>query len=134
MVYFLFFFIFARVNAQQKNPRLYSVNVSNSWKEFVVKSVAPIPEEIHDGKQARQIAHEAALAQAREALLTAVLSQKTQSGRTLSVAEVPSLELQSHIRTLVSQALIKEVQYTDKRCTLWLELTKKPLKKILKEN
>jgi hypothetical protein len=108
--------------------------VSESWTAIKVKSVVPYPPELTDEAQARRLSEEAALTQARDALLTRVLLKTTKSKRPLSTAEIPSLELQKQIRDMVNETPVVKTLHVDQTCTLWLRLPKKQLKRILKTN
>lgn len=100
----------------------------------MVTSKAPYPMDIKDETQARNLSQEAAITNARAALLTNILTIKAKSGRPLSVAEVPSLDIQKEIRDLVNEAPIKKTKFEKETCFIVLEFDKGKLKKILHNN
>ncbi len=108
--------------------------VSEGLNSIVVTTVAPIPQEIENVTQAQALAREAAIGLGQREILNYILQKKTKSEKLLSVAEVPSLQLQDEIRGLVQGAIVKKTHWTNDECRVTLEIDKRHLKDILKKN
>ncbi len=119
-------------SAEEKKDNPVIINEGSRVIE--VRSTAPIPEEITNETQASALSREAAITQGQAELLTYVLNKKTRSGKTLAEAEIPSLDLQGKIRTLIREVRIKKSTWKDKKCTVFLQMNKKPLKTLLKSS
>jgi hypothetical protein len=108
--------------------------VKEGFGDLRVTAEAPLPEEVDNESQARALSKEAATARGQTALLKYVLAKKTHSKKLLSEAEIPSLELQDHIRGYVKGARIVRTQWLPKSCRVSLILDKKYLNEILSKN
>lgn len=119
---------FCLVHADEKFP------VHEGWSALRVKTTAPIPSEVSNVTQARALSREAAVVMGQDALLTYVLKKKTHSKKTLAVAEVPSLELQQKIRATIKGVRVIRTQWINNECRVTLELPKRHIKAILRNN
>lgn len=116
------------LSAQEK------VSVHESPFNIWANASAPIPSEVSNETQARALSRDAAIMMAQDALLHHVLQKKTSSGRPLSVAEVPSLELQQKIRETIKGAQVSKTQWLRKECRVTLEISKSRIRPFLKRN
>lgn len=99
-----------------------------------MRAEAPIPEEISNPTQARALSRDAAVSMGQEALLRYVLSKRARSGKPLSEAEIPSLELQNRIRGMIVGVKVGKTRWDNDSCTVDLVLPKSELKNILRRN
>jgi hypothetical protein len=101
--------------------------------EIVARAVASYPSEVKDETQASMLACQGATANAQAAILDRILMKQTPSGKTLAEAEVPNIELQRHVRTMVSSAQVIQTSVHDKACAVTIAISKPELRAILKE-
>lgn len=108
--------------------------VHEGWGSLQVKATAPLPQEVVNETQAQALAREAAIVRGQTALLTYVLQKRTRSRKTLAEAEIPSLQLQEHIRGYIKGAKAVRTMWAPLECTVTLVLDKSELKSILRKN
>ncbi len=107
--------------------------VQEGFGSLKVKSSAPVPDEVTE-TQGHALSREAAIVRGQTALLTYILQKKTHSKKTLSEAEIPSNELQDHIRGYVKGARPVKTEWIKKVCYVTLVLDKSELRSILRKN
>lgn len=101
--------------------------------DIAARATADYPNEVTDETQASVLACQGATAQAQAALLDRVLMKKAASGKPLYQAEIPHIEVQRHVRTLVNSAQVTQTSVHNKTCTVTISIPKSELKAILRE-
>ncbi len=110
------------------------VKISESWGSIRAQASAPIPSEVSNATQAQSLARDAAIVRAQTALLTHVLQKKARSKKILAEAEIPSVDLQQHIRGTIKGARVTRTQWTADVCNVTLVLDKAMINEILRAN
>ncbi len=101
--------------------------------ELAARATAPFPSEIEDETEASLLACGGAAAAAQNALLERILFKKTASGKPLYEAEIPRIDLQKRIRTVVKNAQVMGTSIKDKTCTVTVVIPKTEIRPILRE-
>jgi hypothetical protein len=107
--------------------------VRESSSEIVAQATAVFPSEVEDATQASLLACQGATAIGQGALLDRLLNKKAASGKPLSEAEIPHIEVQNHVRTLVKSAQVIQTLVRDNQCTVTLAVLKSDVRAVLRE-
>ena len=112
---------------------LSGAEIHEGFSSITVTALAPIPDELGNTTQGQAISREAAVGIAQIHLLNYVLTKRAHSGKILSEAEIPSIDLQQEIRGTVKGAAVVSTVFEAKECRVKLVLPKSRLKYILKK-
>ena len=123
-----------QIKGLARSREVKSVKLKEKWDRIVVKAKAPIPEEVSNEEQAMALSRNAAIVMAQNKIMSHIMKEKTKSGKTLAVAAHPYLEIQEKLKGLVQGAAVKRTRWKNGFCQVTVEMSKKQLKKILKEN
>jgi len=113
--------------------KIETFKVKESLSSIWVDTRTPYPPEIENETQARALSKEAAVALGQNAILQHVLAKRTSKGQPLSVAQVPSTDIQNRVKALIAGARVSGVKFDKAGCRLRVSVDKKNLKVILKK-
>jgi hypothetical protein len=115
------------------SQRVKTPLVHETGGTIIARASAPRPDEIKDETNARVVACGAAASLAQTELLNHLLRKRVASGKTLAEAEIPKIQVQNHLRTLVKNAQVLQTYVADNFCTVTVGINKTELKALLRE-
>jgi len=126
--------VLALAAATPSSPeKIETFRVREGLSQIWVDTRTPYPPEIDNETQARALSKEAAVALGQNAILQYVLTMRTSKGQPLSVAQVPSTDVQNSVKALIAGSRVSGIKFDKTGCRLRVSVDKKNLKVILKK-